>query len=59
MFVNFFGWKNPQSHLHPAAAERLGQSAAADKTSWMNGLNLGGITAGIGSMYLTGFLVKF
>lgn len=37
----------------------LRRSAAADRTTWMNGLNLGGFTAGIGIMYLTAFLVKF
>ncbi|HEY4692384.1 MAG TPA: hypothetical protein VIH16_03045 [Bellilinea sp.] len=37
----------------------LRRSAAAEKTNWINGLNLGGFTAGLAIMYLTAFLVKF
>ncbi len=37
----------------------LRRSAAAEKTNWINGLNLGGFAAGLAIMYLTAFLVKF
>ncbi len=37
----------------------LRRSAAAEKTGWINALNLGGFAAGLAIMYLTAFLVKF
>ncbi|MHB8857178.1 MAG: ZIP family metal transporter [Bellilinea sp.] len=37
----------------------LRRSATAEKTGWINALNLGGFAAGLAIMYLTAFLVKF